>query len=611
MTCIWRLERALEYDIERDLGHEHESEHQRERSTMADQSDPMPKPAQLAQLPSHVTALGGDVGAQKQLIQTLVNRLEQQSMPVQLIETHISWVLLAGDVTYKFKKTLQLDFLDYSTLEARRFYCHEEIRLNRRLAPDLYLGVVSINGLPEQPIIDGPGLVLEYAVKMRTLAQQTLWDDRLQYGLIAVQEIDQLASQLVRFHASAPRATFNNRWGTPELIAARSTEDLAMIASLVDAGAGQRIVEHLFAWQAQQHAALAAVFRRRKALGWVRECHGDLHSGNIVTTAQGVAVFDCIEFNDELRWIDVIHDLAFVWMDLQWRGRLDLAACLLNRYLQQGGDYAGLVVLRYYSVQRALVRCKVALLRGAQQRADADSDADADSNAQAQSYLAFASAAISPAPSMILIAHGFSGSGKTTLCARLVEILGAVQLRSDIERKRLYRTGKRAAQQQGAEIVYDIGLDIDPGVGTGFGTGLATRIYTPRVSSTIYLRLRRLAARIAAAGLPVIVDATFLQCAQRRQFQQLALALGLPFVILDVHANPATLRARIIEREQVGLDASDATLAVLEHQLATHEPLGSDELADVIAIDSEHGFDVARLQVVGAAIASRRCQVRT
>jgi aminoglycoside phosphotransferase family enzyme/predicted kinase len=515
-------------------------------------------------------ASGADVADQKQLIETLAAALRRQGIAVQLIETHISWVLLASDVAYKFKKALRLDFLDYSTLEARRFYCEEEIRLNRRLARELYLAVVSINGPPAEPVIGGPGLVLEHAVKMRAFAQTALWDYRLQHDVIAAQEVDLLAHQLARFHHCAARAPAASVWGTPDSIATRSAKDMSVIAALLAPGAQLQIADDVAAWQTQQHATLGAVFTRRKALGWIRECHGDLHSGNIVTTENGVAVFDCIEFNDDLRWIDVLHDLAFVWMDLQWRGRSDLAARLLNLYLQRGGDYAGLAVLRYYSVQRALVRCKVALLRSTQP------DAAADAVNEAQSYLAFASAALTPARSAIIIAHGFSGSGKSTLCVRLVELLGAVQVRSDIERKRVYRiaAGK-----------------------------IAANIYTPRASSAIYLRLRRLAARIAAAGLPVIIDAAFLQYAQRRQFEQLAQTLGLPFFILDVHANPATLRARISAREREGSDPSDATLAVLEHQLATHEPLGSDELPHVIAIDTERAFDLAQLHIICAALA--------
>jgi aminoglycoside phosphotransferase family enzyme/predicted kinase len=474
--------------------------------------------------------------AQKKLIEALLCQLQQHG-PVRLIETHISWVLLTADVAYKFKKALQLDFLDYATLDARRFCCNEEIRLNRRLAPHMYLGVSAIHGPLHSPVIDGPGAALEYAVKMRAFDQQALWEYRVSHSLIGAQEVDLLADKLARFHCSAALAPSASNWGTPALIAARTDADLAAVKALLKPGNEKTMFDAIVCWQAARQVELAPVFARRKALGWVRECHGDLHCGNIVTAEHGVEVFDCIEFNPALRWLDVIHDLAFVIMDLLCRARPDLAARLMNRHLQHSGDYSGLAVLRYYMVQRAMVRCKVALLRCRQQDGAAlkaedkskdapdnvagteaeDDEATKTARAQASAYLACAFHSLTPAPAAIIIAHGFSGSGKSTVCDALVGVLGALQLRSDIERKRLYRI--RPGAHSKAQPV--------------------AGIYTPRATSAVYLRLRRLAARITAAGFPVIVDAAFLQCAQRRQFRQLAQALGLPFFILDVHANCA------------------------------------------------------------------------
>ena len=533
-----------------------------------------PSPAQADLAPD------SDFKAQKKLLDALIKSLQQQGVQVRLIETHISWVLLTPDIAYKFKKALHLDFLDYSTPDARRFYCDEEVRLNRRLAPDIYLGVASITGTLQQPVIDGSGAALEYAVKMRVFTQESLWEYRVTQALITPQEVDLLAHKLATFYRDAARAPGASVWGTLAVIAARSSDDLSEIACLLADVDEQRTVRELMEWQASQHVALAGTFARRKALGWIRECHGDLHCGNIITCGERVDVFDGIEFSDALRWLDVMHDLAFVWMDLQCRGRADLAARLMNRYLQIKGDYRGLAVLRYYGVQRALVRCKVALLRSRQ----LGGDAAAQAIIEAKSYLAFASHAIAPATAAttaagttaaIIITHGFSGSGKSTLCVALVELLGAVQVRSDIERKRLHAiapTEKAAA---------------DPGAG----------IYGPRASRACYLRIRRLARDIAIAGMPVIVDAAFLQRAQRRQLQQLAHELDVPFFIIDVHANLATLRARVVEREQNGNDASDAGLGVLEHQLATHDPLGTDELPYVIKVDSEQSMDSAQMRL--------------
>jgi aminoglycoside phosphotransferase family enzyme/predicted kinase len=520
-------------------------------------------------------APGSDFEAQKKLLDTLVESLQQQGAQVRLIETHISWILLTLDIAYKFKKALRLDFLDYSTPDARRLYCHEEVRLNRRLAPDIYLGVASITGTPQQPVIDGSGPALEHAVKMRAFEQQSLWEYRVTHTLITPQEIDLLAHKLAAFYRCAARAPSASAWGTPAVIAARSSADLAVIADLLPDFDDKRVAQALMEWQASQHVALGKAFMRRKALGWIRECHGDLHCGNIITCGERVDVFDGIEFSDALRWIDVMHDLAFVWMDLQCRGRADLAARMMNRYLQLSGDYRGLAVLRYYGVQRALVRCKVALLRSRQ----LGGAAAAQAAIEARSYLTFAARAMAPATAAttaaIIITHGFSGSGKSTLCGALVELLGAVQVRSDIERKRLHA----------------IAPDQKAAAGPGAG------IYGMRASRACYLRIRRLARDIAIAGMPVIVDAAFLQRAQRIQLQQLAQELDVPFFIIDVHANLATLRARVVEREQRGNDVSDAGLGVLEHQLATHEPLGTDELPYVIKVDSERAMDSAQMRL--------------
>jgi aminoglycoside phosphotransferase family enzyme/predicted kinase len=543
-------------------------------------------------------AIESDLRAQKEMLDALLDSLQEsgkeqnkeqnkeQGAQVRLIETHISWVLLTADVAYKFKKALRLDFLDYATLADRRFYCQEEVRLNRRLAPDIYLGVASIVGTRRHPVIaagvipgDHAGQALEHAVKMRAFAQESLWEYRVAKALIGPQEIDLLAEKMRTFYRNAEQAASDSCWGTPQSIAKRSGDDLAEITAMLDDADDQVKVkpqaQALTEWQAAQHLVLGATFTRRKKLGAIRECHGDLHCGNIITRGEQVDVFDCIEFNDSLRWIDVMHDLAFVWMDLHCRGRADLAARLMNQYLQLSGDYRGLAVLRYYGVQRALVRCKVALLRAKQLDGQVDGQPAAGAILEARSYLKFASDSILPAKAAIIITHGFSGSGKSTLCRHLVELLGAVQVRSDIERKRLHR------------IAPTHNAAAEPGAG----------IYGARASAATYLRIRRLARDIVQAGMPVIVDAAFLQCFQRRQLQQLAQELGLPFFIIDVHATPATLRARVLERERQGNDASDAGLGVLEHQLATHEPLGTDELPHVIAIDSEQAMDSEQLNL--------------
>lgn len=496
---------------------------------------------------------------QRALVEAFAASLPEQ--PVKLFETHISLVVVSGAFAYKFKKAVKFDFVDFSTLDARLFYCEEELRLNTRLAPDIYIGVVAFSGAADRPVIGGSGSVLEYAVKMRAFEQSALWSSRLQQGLLSPEEVDSLAAHIARFHQNTRSADASSPWCTSAALQSIADETLNQIAVLLDTDEDRERLNLLDAWEREQRVRLAINFTERKANGAIRECHGDLHSGNILTVDDTVEAFDCIEFNDSLRWIDVMNDIAFTCMDLRFLQRADLAARFLNRYLESTGDYAGLAVLYYYEVHRALIRCKVALLRSAQ----AVTDDAAQSRAQGLAYLAFAYQRIRHNQPAILITHGFSGCGKSTLARLLVERLDAVQLRSDVERKRM--RGMHATERALPE----------------------DNLYADTTTRATYLRLRMLATQVVQAGWITLVDATFLNAEARAQFRQLASELGVPFVILDMRASEATLKARIAQRERTEHDASDAGLEVLAMQLKNHDPLSAQELMDAVAVDAEAG----------------------
>ncbi|GEM_PF-30307 len=501
------------------------------------------------------------VHEQQLLIAALAAQLRQLGEQVSTFETHISWVLVAGRYAYKFKKPVCFDFVDFSTLASRHHYCLEELRLNRRLAPELYLAVVAVGGTVDHPVLDSDGEAIDYAVKMRAFPQEAIWTERIRAGTIVAAEADLLARKLARFHATAAVAPAASDWGSSAAVGRLGEDDLRVIGSLLpsaQAGAQWRRISALLA---RRFKEVLHLLDARKALGSIRECHGDLHSANIVTIGGDVTAFDCIEFNDRLRWIDVLDDIAFLCMDLRYRERPDLAARCLNAYLEETGDYPGLPALRYYETARALVRCKVALLRAAQMPGMRDAE---QWQAQAASYLRFALAMEQPAsPSVLMITHGFSGSGKSTFAQSLVDEFGAIRLRSDVERKRLH------------------GLDPHAGAAAALQAG----VYAPDASASVYARLWTLAASVIAAGRPVVVDAAFLKRAQRDQFLQLAKQAGVPFLILDVYASPATLRDRVVARACRHQDPSDAGLAVLDYQLATHEALGADERGYAMALD--------------------------
>ncbi len=265
---------------------------------------------------------------------------------VELIETHISWVLLAGAFAYKIKKPVALGFLDFSTLEARRHFCEEELRLNRRTAADIYLGILPISGRVDAPVLGGDGPPIEYALQMRRFEQSALFEVIARSGGLTAELIDSLAAMVAAFHARLPAATAGEH-GTPANVCAPALQNFDQLAESPWPPAIAARLAALRGWTAGEAQRRDAVFRQRKAAGQIRECHGDLHLGNLALIDGHPVAFDCLEFNAELRWIDVISEAAFVMMDLFDRGCDALAWRFLDAYLAQSGDYAGIAVLRF------------------------------------------------------------------------------------------------------------------------------------------------------------------------------------------------------------------------------------------------------------------------
>lgn len=499
---------------------------------------------------------------QKTLVSSLIQAFECHGLETLCLETHISWVIVAGEFAYKLKKAVKFDFLDFSSLNARRFYCEEELRLNRRFAPDLYLGICALTGSPESPEIDGAGEPIEYAVKMRAFPQDSLWTHKIANGSLTETEIDAFAREIASFHHRAKRAPADKPWGSAAVINRINAESLSSIEAELHSVEDQARIQALSEWQARSNAELKTSFAQRKRLGFIRECHGDLHCGNVLTFHGQPLPFDCLEFDENLRWIDVLSDIAFIVMDLRFQGLPALAARLTNRYLEETGDYENLAVLRFYETSRALVRCKVACLEASGLNASEEKSTACLQKARA--YLAFATESIQPAEPRIMITHGFSGSGKSTLARILVEILGAVQIRSDVLRKRLH--GLPPLQS---------------------GNAIADTLYSAQATALTYERLEDLTASIVNAGLPVMVDAAFLRSEERERFAQLARDRNVAFHIFDLCADKATMRARLLKRKQRGDDPSDADVSVLERQLAFHEELKSTEIENVIYVDSD------------------------
>src|SRR5579862_7804233 len=307
-----------------------------------------------------------DTAHQRRIVDALHANLRAANGSVRLVETHISFVLLTGPFAYKIKKAVRLPFLDFSTLAARQARCEDELRLNRRLAPELYLDVVPITGTADAPTIGGAGPVLEYAVRMRQFPDDSLLSEVVARGSLTPAHVDALAARVARFHAAAPVASSDSPFGDPGAILELALDNYSDIRRFANEVPPCRKLDALRAWTEREHATVRHLLEDRRHTGAVRECHGDLHLGNIALVNGEPTVFDCIEFSEEMRWIDTMSEISFVVMDLAHGQRTDLGHRFLNAYLELSGDYGGAAVLRYYLVYRAMVRAKIAWLRASQ-----------------------------------------------------------------------------------------------------------------------------------------------------------------------------------------------------------------------------------------------------
>lgn len=470
---------------------------------------------------------------------------------IRLIETHISWVFLTGDYVYKVKKPCNLGFLDFSTLAHRQACCREEVRLSSRFAPELYLGTVPITGSADAPRIDGTGDPIEWAVKLRQFDEAGRLDRLFAEGRLTAEDCDRLGAEIARAEERLAVADTAAGWGTADAFAATVAMNLAQLRAAAPETAPR--ADMLQAWIEREVARLRPVIDARIAAGKIRECHGDLHLANIVLHEGRMMAFDGIEFNASLRWIDVANDMAFLAMDMQSRGRADLAAHVVSGWMEAADDHAAARVLPLYMVYRAIVRAAVAAIRAGQA-----ADAAAASRQECTRYLDLAMALTVPRTPRLLVTTGVSGSGKTTVAAAVVGACRAVRLRSDVERKRL-------AAMAPTERPVD--------------TAATAALYAPEMSNRVYERLASLAHDLLAAGATVVVDAACNLRGQRDMFAAVAAARGVALVWLDLDLPAVDALARVVRRQACGTDASDASADVVRVQVESREPITAEEVA--------------------------------
>jgi aminoglycoside phosphotransferase family enzyme/gluconate kinase len=475
---------------------------------------------------------------------------------VRHIETHVSHVLLAGEHAYKLKKPLDLGFLDYATLERRHEMCREELRRNALLAPGLYERVVAITGscnaprLRDDPPPDGES-ALEYAVRMRRFPQDAQLDRMLASGRLEAGDMDRIAACVAGYQESASRVEAESIHGTPEAVWRPVNENFEQCLFRVHGRSDRERLVALHAWAQAQHAGLHTFLEERRRDGFVRACHGDLHLTNLADIDGCVVAFDCIEFDPNLYWIDVVSDTAFLVMDLLARGRRDLAAAFLDAWLLRTGDFDGLRLLRYHLAYRSMVRAKVAAIALSQHT----DDERAPYVVKYARHVELAERMAESGGGAVVVLSGLSGSGKSTVTRALVREHAALSVHSDVERKRLF--GLAPLEPSGSEL--------DGG------------IYTTEANRRTYERLEYAVHGIVASGHVAVVDACFLRRSERDRFRELADELGVPCTVLHLDVPHDELLRRVAAREAAGGDPSEAGPEVVRRQITSAEPPAGDE----------------------------------
>jgi uncharacterized protein len=477
--------------------------------------------------------------------------------PIKLLQTHISYVFLTGDYAYKVKKTIQFGFLDFSSLALRSHFCQEELRLNRRLTPDLYLAVLPITqALQTDPYqLNGSGPAVEYTIQMRQFQYSGL--ELFHQGQLTTAVMQTLAKQVARFHQTTVTDPEIQANGSVTAINAIDENNFQLSLPFVGWTQTEKQFEQTYRYIKGFVHKHQDWYTQRQAEGKIRDCHGDLHLNNLCLFHNQVQIFDCIEFNTEFRHIDTLYDIAFLVMDLEFNHRPDLANTFLNTYLERSGDYWGCVMLPPYLAMRAYIRGNVNSLA---LKDDAISAAAKQVlQEQAQTYYRLAWLYTQRQQGRLLMMSGLSGSGKSTVARQLAAQINAIQIRSDAVRKHL------------------AGVPLDHK-----GTD---EIYTLEMTQKTYSRLLELGICLAQQGWVVILDARYDRQAVRYEAIATAALHRIPLKILHCTAPIEVLENRIRHRHK---DITDATVDVLVWQQERTEPFSDQEKQYVLEVDTSN-----------------------
>ncbi|MBD3882641.1 AAA family ATPase [Phormidium tenue FACHB-886] len=486
--------------------------------------------------------------------------------PIQLIQTHVSYVLLTGDYAYKVKKPVNFGFLDYSTIDKRQHFCQEELRLNQRCAKALYLEVLPIAQVGETFQLGGAEEIADYTLKMRQFPQEGLLANLYDQGKLTEALLQELAKTIARFHAIIQTDDYIRAFGEPARVREAIDENFEQTEKYIGIAQTQAQFDATRAYNDRLFAEQPHLFIERMQSNHIRECHGDLHLDNICLWDDRLWLFDCIEFNEPFRFVDVMYDIAYIVRDLEARDRTDLSTLFLNAYAEQTGDWEGLQVLPFYVNRQAYVRAKiVSFLLDDPAVPEADKQKAKEIAAR---FYRLAYEYSQPRQGQLTVMCGLSGAGKSTIAKQLACRTGAVHIRSDAVRKHL---GGVALEERGGD-----------------------ELYSPEMTQRTYDRLLQLSVTLAQQGYSVILDAKYDRQVLRAAAITAAQQHQLPLQILYCEAPLEVLRDRLQKRTG---DIADATADLLPKQFM--EPFAASELPFVKTLNTTQAIETLIQQVEG------------
>ncbi len=493
---------------------------------------------------------------------------------VELRQTHISVICLTDDVVYKIRKPVKFSFLDFSTLAQRRFDCEREVELNQRLAPDVYLGIVPIVRRNGRVSVEGPGEIIDWAVKMNRLPDSATLEHRLQRGEVGPEMIGLLGRRLAAFHAAAASGAHIAEYGRYEAISHNVLENLEVVQGNGDAVIDSEQLARLTQLIRQRLESDRELIDRRKERGVPRDTHGDLRLDHVYffpdrLPPADLCVIDCIEFNDAFRYADPVADIAFLIMDLKYHGHPELARRLTDEYFLAAGDEEGRQLLPLYVSYRAAVRAKVATLALAESEIPEAERKAASERARGLWLLALSELEAPWRRPCLVLVGGLQGTGKTTLARGLAEVAGFTVIRTDVVRKELIEESQRSS----------------PGRTNTVG------IYAEEHIDQTYDECLRRAVELLRRGRRVIVDATFSREVQRQRFLDAARRLGMPGYFLNCQADSEIVHRRLDERSG---DASDADWQVYQTSVSKWEKAGNSTARVMTLVDCGQSAEAAR-----------------